>query len=167
MNVRRVRETDLAAFVDLCTEHAVFERADYTPAGKLEALREAFRGDLLLGWVAEATGSLIGYATASIDFSTWRAAKFMHLDCLFIRESARGRGVGCRLFRAVLEEAQRREISELQWQTPEWNLEADKFYRRFGPVVTRKLRYTLQTQTVVASTADSASDDAIPGEVSA
>lgn len=166
MKVRRALETDLTAFVDLCAEHAAFERADCTRAGKLEALHEAFRSDLLLGWVAEATGSVIGYATATIDFSTWRAAKFMHLDCLFIQESARGRGVGCRLFRAVLEEAQRREISELQWQTPEWNLEADKFYRRFGPVVTRKLRYTLQT-TVVASTAGSASDDAIRGEVSA
>jgi GNAT superfamily N-acetyltransferase len=151
MNVRRVRGTDLTALVDLCTEHAAFERADYTRAGKVEALREAFGSDLLLGWVAEATGSLIGYATASIDFSTWRAAKFMHLDCLFIQESARGRGFGYRLFRAVLEEAQRREISELQWQTPEWNLEADKFYRRFGPVVTRKLRYTLQTQAVIES----------------
>ena len=116
-----------------------YERQD-----KLESLRRAIDGLVLFGWVAESEHSLSGYATATIDFSTWRAAPFMHLDCLFVRGAHRGQGVGRRLMQAVIEKARVRGIQELQWQTPDWNTDADRFYRRIGAIARAKLRYSLQ-----------------------
>jgi GNAT superfamily N-acetyltransferase len=68
----------------------------------------------------------------------------MHLDCLFVREPARGRGVGAALLHAVFAIATAQEIAELQWQTPDWNEPAIRFYRRLGAQGKAKLRFTLQ-----------------------
>lgn len=143
--IRQIEAADLEQLVGLCAEHAAFESAEYEPDGKIEKLRVAFDRTypMLCGWVAECTGGLVGYATATIDFSTWSAEAFMHLDCLYVREPHRGHGVGRRLMQAALAEARRRNIREMQWQTPDWNTDADRFYRRLGAVARPKLRYGL------------------------
>lgn len=148
--IREIALSDLPQLIELCAEHAEFERMSYERQGKLDKLRRALaaKHPMLCGWVAESEGRLCGYATATIDFSTWCAEPFMHLDCLYVREAYRGHGVGRRLLQAVVEEARWRDIRELQWQTPDWNTDADRFYRRLGAVARAKLRYTLQLQAV-------------------
>jgi hypothetical protein len=34
----------------------------------------------------------------------------------------------------------------MQWQTPEWNVDAARFYRRLGAAETIKRRYVLQLE---------------------
>lgn len=143
IDIRELTLSDLPQLIDLCAEHAEYERAPYERNGRLESLRRAFEERVLFGWVAESAPTLCGYATATIDFSTWRAASFMHLDCLYVRDAYRDQGVGKRLMRAVIENARTRGMLELQWQTPDWNTAADRFYRRFGAVARSKFRYTL------------------------
>ncbi|WP_406278278.1 hypothetical protein OHT93_36785 [Streptomyces sp. NBC_00191] len=36
--------------------------------------------------LADCGGELIGYATYNLEFSTWLAAEYVHLDCLFAAE---------------------------------------------------------------------------------
>lgn len=149
--IREVAPHDLGKLVDLCAEHAEFERTAYDREGKRELLQRAFSGNppLLAGWVAAHGKSLVGYATATIDFSTWSAERFMHLDCLYVREPHRRSGLGKRLLQAVVDDARRRGVRELQWQTPAWNTAADRFYRRLGAVARPKLRYILQVDEMV------------------
>jgi GNAT superfamily N-acetyltransferase len=143
--IREIALSDLPQLIDLCAEHAQFERMPYEREGKLDKLRCAFAciPPTLCGWVAESERKLCGYATATVDFSTWNAEYFMHLDCLYVRAAHRGYGLGLGLMQAVVEEARRRGIRELQWQTPAWNTDADRFYKQLGAVARAKLRYTL------------------------
>lgn len=142
--IRSVRSQDLPALLDLCAEHAAYEHVGFDRAGCAPGLAEALFGGLprLLCLVAE-VGGVIAYATATFDFSTWRGREFMHMDCLYVRADHRGSGIGCRLFAALRAEAAARGIGEMQWQTPEWNVDAARFYRRLDAAESAKLRYRL------------------------
>lgn len=134
----------VAALLPLIEAHARFERAEATCTA--DALKSALAepSTHLFAWLAvDETGRAIGYATATCDFSTWTGKPFLHLDCLFISETARGAGVGTRLLDAVRMFAVRLGIAELQWQTPEWNAPAERFYKMLGATVTTKRRFRL------------------------
>lgn len=147
VRIRAVRPDDLDALMVLCAEHARYERAVFDVAGKIEALgRALFEAPArLAAWVAELDDVLIGYASAAPEFSTWRAAEYLHMDCLFVRDGMRGEGVGAALLDAVIEHAGRCGYRQLQWQTPAWNDGAARFYRRYGAQEQSKLRFALET----------------------
>ncbi len=146
-SVRRVEPTDLNAVVALCAEHAAFERASFDSSGKLERLNEAIFGNeqRLTAWIATVDRQPVGYATATVDFSTWNAAPFLYMDCLFVRPAHRNGGIGLTLFEAVCHFAHERGLTEIQWQTPAWNTDACRFYRRIGGTDFRKVRFIMPT----------------------
>ena len=37
-------------------------------------------------------------------------------------------------------------VTEIQWQTPHWNLDASLFYQRRGGIAKQKLRFTLSAE---------------------
>jgi GNAT superfamily N-acetyltransferase len=140
--IRRVREADLHELIELCVEHAAYERAYFSSEGKIDGLRQSiFVTGRLHAWVAEAQGRAIGYATATLEYSTWKAAEFVHMDCLFMAAEYRGTGAGSALLHAVLEFASEQGVEEVQWQTPDWNVDAVQFYQRKGAVGTPKVRF--------------------------
>jgi GNAT superfamily N-acetyltransferase len=145
--VRPLRPGDVAGLVVMCGEHARFERTPYRRAGKAKTISQALFGATprLHGWVADAAGELAGYATAALEFSTWQGREFLHMDCLFVREGWRGYGTGAALLRAVGDFARRSDCAELQWQTPGWNEDAARFYRRIGAMEKPKRRFFLAT----------------------
>lgn len=67
------------------------------------------------------------------------------MDCLYVCADARGAGVGRMLFDVVVAHARASGRAELQWQTPAWNTDAARFYRRAGAAEAAKLRYVLRT----------------------
>ena len=56
----------------------------------------------------------------------------MHLEDFFLQPAVRGTGVGARLFRAIVEEAERRGACRLEWEVLDWNVHAQAFYYRMG-----------------------------------
>jgi GNAT superfamily N-acetyltransferase len=141
--VRRAHGADARALAMPCAEHAAYERAPFAPGDKAEALRAALDGSppRLFAWLAERDGVVVGYASASFEYSTWEAREFLHMDCLYLRADARGAGIGKALFDALAAHARANGCTELQWQTPAWNDGAARFYRRIGAAETSKLRY--------------------------
>jgi GNAT superfamily N-acetyltransferase len=144
--VRPVGEADLPELVELIREHARYERA----AEPRPDLQQALAAWLFVPrprlrvLVAVQDDALVGYASWSLEASTWQAAEYAHLDCLFLRESIRGRGAGRQLMAAVEAEARAAGAGQLQWQTPEWNEAAIRFYRRTGAREAAKARFTLE-----------------------
>ena len=139
------RPDDLEALQLLIREHALFERAA-APDGELVRRLESLLfspAPRLHAIVAEGDGGLAGYATASLEVSTWQASEFLHLDCLYLRAGARGAGVGRRILDRVRVLACELGASEVQWQTPGWNDDAVRFYEREGAVGRDKKRFTL------------------------
>lgn len=135
---------NVADLLPLIEAHARFEKAAATCTA--DALKSALAepGALLFAWLAvDEMDRAIGYATATRDFSTWTGQPFLHLDCLFVSETARGTGAGTQLLGTVRMFAVRLGIAELQWQTPEWNAQAEHFYMRQGATVSGKRRFRL------------------------
>lgn len=148
MLIRRVEPEDMDEFVELCSAHAAFERSSSRAPNK-DRLSTALFGapPRIHAWVAVTNaGALCGYASATVDFSTWSAGDFLHLDCLFVRSDHRNQKIGEALLLAVREYARSCGIQELQWQTPDWNTAAQRFYERMHAQPHRKVRYVLRLQ---------------------
>jgi len=146
--IRGALRQDIQGLVALCTEHAKFERAVYDPADKAARLSDALFAAVprLYAWVAVVDGNIVGYATAAAEYSTWSAAEYLHMDCLYVQSGHRGTGIGAALMAAVEQLARERGYAEVQWQTPSWNVDASRFYRRHGALDQEKLRFVLRTR---------------------
>jgi GNAT superfamily N-acetyltransferase len=146
--VRSALISDVARIFELCALHAQFERATFNLTYKQSLLTEAlfvsngFAGEpKLYCWVAEVDKRVVGYATATIDFSTWQCASYLHLDCIYIEQEFRGHGLGKQLMHFVYQFARIRQIKQVQWQTPLWNVDASNFYHQLGAVSFEKRRF--------------------------
>lgn len=143
--VRFAEPQDIHIIVELCSLHAEYERADYSSVGKVEALKSFLFSDLPTAYclLAELNGEVIGYATYAPQFSTWDANFYIYMDCLFLREVARGNGIGELLIDRIKKEARKLNCALIQWQTPDFNERAIKFYRRIGATQKAKERFFL------------------------
>jgi len=145
--IRFVEKTDLEALVQLCELHAAFEEAEYDSVNKKDKLQEhlfSIRPSLRC-LVVEKDKKLIGYATYMKQFSTWDAAYYIYMDCLFLTEDSRGLGIGEKLVLFIKQEASKSKCSHIQWQTPDFNKRAIKFYQRIGAKSKPKERFFLTT----------------------
>ena len=148
--IRNARPTDIDDIINLCAAHAAHEQAGYSSDGKSENLsRELFSSHPKLRClVAETANGVVGYATFTKDYSTWDAAEFAYLDCLFLRPEARNFGIGEALIREIAKIALSENCLLMQWHTPPFNTRAIKFYRRIGATSKEKVRFYLDENTL-------------------
>lgn len=148
MTVRHARPEDLERVAELAAEHAAYEKAAPPRPDLVAALHRLLFGTpapRLRCLVAELPDTtLAGYATCAPELSTWSAAEYLHMDCLYLTESARGHGLGALLMSAVRAEARALGLPHVEWQTPDWNTSAMRFYDRLGATAKPKARYTLR-----------------------
>jgi GNAT superfamily N-acetyltransferase len=142
IQVRQAHRRDAAQLVALVREHAAYERgqAQVREADILAILDAPIAPTNLV--VADDGDLLVGYAAFTFDFAFWLACRFVHLDCLFVKEDARGKTIGKRLFQHVCQSAAAAGVSRVEWQTPDWNIEAIRFYGREGGLCLSKMRFT-------------------------
>jgi GNAT superfamily N-acetyltransferase len=141
--VRTAQAADADALARLCAAHAAYERMAYSADGHAHRLAQALEAGRLFAWLGCLGGQPVGYASATLDYSTLAARPFLHLDCLYLEPAARGRGLGGDLLEAARRHARAQGCEALQWQTPVWNEGAIRFYDRLGATRLAKQRYTL------------------------
>jgi GNAT superfamily N-acetyltransferase len=144
LTVRAASTGDAAQLYGLIQDHASFER---TTASLTELeLKAIIASSQPPTWlvVAESKGAIVGYFAVSFDWSLWRARPYGHLDCLFVAEDVRGKGVGAKLLDAAVWLASRERADRLEWQTPAWNKDAIRFYLRQGAEGADKKRFALK-----------------------
>jgi GNAT superfamily N-acetyltransferase len=143
--IRDCQPKDLNVLVDLCQKHADYERATFDPIGKEDGLKNALFNEQpkLFCLVVEANKTIVGYASYTFDFSTWDAATFMYLDCLYLEENIRGFGIGEAIIEKLKQIATAKNCINIQWQTPKFNEKAIKFYHRIGSTGKDKVRFFL------------------------
>lgn len=142
--VRAAQPADAAVLAPLCAAHAEYERLPFSTVGYVARLHAALaRGQVHAWLLLGQEGVAVGYASATLDFATLSAQRFVHLDCLYLAPGARGQGGGLALVQAVQGFARRQGCNTLQWQTPDWNHDAIRFYARLGATACAKQRYTL------------------------
>ncbi len=148
--IRRARLDDISRVSKLCSAHATYERSQFDPKGHQQRLAKAIDGvdPRLTIFIAESQGAVVGYASVSREYSTWAADEYMHMDCLFVQASMRGRNIGKLIFAGVLKEACRLGIMRVEWQTPDWNSDAIGFYRSLGGVDKAKARFSINPRSI-------------------
>ena len=143
MTIRPARNEDIAQILSLCREHAEHEKASFDPKGKEVLLsKHLLAADgMVKCLVIDRGDQLMGYATFMKQFSTWEAAFYMYLDCLYLRTEVRGKGFGYKMMQLIKEHAKAEGCEIIQWQTPDFNTDAIAFYQRLGAEAKFKQRF--------------------------
>ncbi len=133
ISIRRALEPDVPRMLELVKELALFERAPQEVTVSLEHMRDAGFGPdpVWVGWVAEADGVIMGMAVCYERYSTWKGRR-LYLEDIIVTEAARGHRIGERLFRQCVAYAVEMNYSGMLWQVLDWNVDAIRFYDRFG-----------------------------------
>ncbi len=145
MTLRYAEKKDVEKIVLLCKEHMAFEKVDVIiPDAYSDMLsRHLFNSDNAVKCIlVEYKNEVLGYATFIKQFATWKANYYIYLDCLFLKENARGKGVGKQIMLKIKAFAKSQNCSEIQWQTPEFNTDAIRFYQKLGAISKTKERFS-------------------------
>jgi len=130
--IRFIGKSDLKDLIRLCELHAIFEKSEYHSEGKEQKLGEHLFSvkPSLYCLVVEHLGKIVGYATYMKQFSTWDSDFYLYIDCLFLTEESRGFGIGKKIINRMKQEGYKNQCTHIQWQTPDFNERAMKFYNR-------------------------------------
>ena len=149
---------EITSIRPLAREHIQYERSVVTvPTDWAETMTYLVADGRVVVLVAWVDSEAIGYASITTEVSTWTAETFAHLDCLYVAEAHRSAGIGRLLVDAAAKEARSQGHQEMQWQTPEWNSAAIRFYERLGATHHAKERFTLALPNIPL--ADSSEND--------
>lgn len=140
---------EIHQLISLCAAHAAFEKCLYNPESKLERLSvDIFSSNPKLHCrVVELDGEYIGYITWMKQYSTWDAVEYLYMDCLFLDDDYRSKGIGVELINEMKAYGKENGISIIQWQTPDFNKRAIKFYRKIGATSLSKERFFLDVNS--------------------
>lgn len=143
--LRKAIPSDMEEIINLCMAHAAYEQSEYQKEGKALKLSNMLFGihAQLHCLLFEHENKIIGYSTFSKECSTWYAAYYVHMDCLFLYEEYRGNGIGKALVNEIVKFAQQENAHHIEWQTPVFNERAINFYNCIGATSKEKLRFTL------------------------
>lgn len=134
VTTRAARPDDLPRVWQLVLELADYERMSQFVIGTRERLDELLfgRADSLQCQVAEQHGRIVGYAIFYTCYSSFRTARRLWLEDLYVEPAARGTGAGLALMRGVATVALERECDRVDWDVLDWNQLAIDFYQRQG-----------------------------------
>lgn len=142
MTIRNAGKRDFEAIKKLVNAHAKFEKASALSDENLNRLSNyIFNTDVIKCLVAELNNEIVGYATFIKQFSTWDANYYIYLDCLFLNEKTREKGIGTQIMDNIKTYAKSINCSVIQWQTPKFNKNAIKFYKKLGAESKTKERF--------------------------
>jgi len=136
MQIRAARESDAPAIDALFREFVTYlrsvgDRNEYR-FGAQQYINDGFGPDpAFRGFVAEDGGQLLGYALFSKGYDG-DYVRYLYVVDLYVRQGARGRGIGKLLMNAVGDIAQREGIKRVAWSVHKKNLDAIRFYERLG-----------------------------------
>lgn len=133
--IRAAEARDLPSVVGLVRALADFEKLPGPDDAAARRLIDDFAAGRYSLLVAEADGRIVGYALYFFTYSTFLAKPSLYLEDVFVHPAARGRGVGERFMRALATEAVARGCGRFEWTVLDWNVDAQKFYRRLGAEV--------------------------------
>jgi GNAT superfamily N-acetyltransferase len=127
---------DVPVILGFIRDLARYERLEYAVVATEDDLRTWLFGERPLAEViiARVEGEPLGFALFFPNFSTFLGRPGIYLEDLFVRESARGRGIGKALLTHLARLASARGWGRVEWAVLDWNRPAIEFYRRLGAV---------------------------------
>ena len=139
LNIRRATPDDAALIQQLVHELAVYEKLEHemvaTPSHFVEALSGP--SPKVFADIAAWEGEPVGFALWFYSFSTFLGRNGIYLEDLYVREAARGRGIGKALLQHLAQRCVDEGLGRLDWQVLDWNTPSIKFYESQGATINR------------------------------
>ena len=134
--VRTARPGDVPDVLALVRELATYEREPDAVETTEQMLHDALFGPSPVAscHVAVLDGQIVGMALWYVTFSTWKGVPGLWLEDLFVRESARGTGLGRGLLQTLAAVCVDRGYARFEWWVLDWNAPAIGFYASLGAV---------------------------------
>ena len=131
--IRAGTPDDAGLILELVRELAAFERAPDAVKATEEDFRRGLGGPRLAFecLIAETGGEVAGMAVFFPTFSTWEGRPGLKLHDLYVREAARGSGVGRLMLAGLARTALGRGCTRVDLDVLDWN-PARRFYERAG-----------------------------------
>ncbi|MFF4992380.1 GNAT family N-acetyltransferase [Streptosporangium saharense] len=133
--IRPATPEDVPAIVDLIRSLAEYEKALQEVRTTPEQLRESLFGPepaVFCHVAQDPDGEVAGFAIWYVTYSTWLGRHGIHLEDLFVRPAARGKGYGRLLLTELARLCVERGYGRLEWQVLDWNTPAAEFYVSLG-----------------------------------
>ncbi len=130
--IRKATKTDCVRLLELIEELAIYEKAPDEVTVTLQHFEESGFGANPVWWafVAEINGAVQAFALYYIRYSTWKGQR-MYLEDLIVTEAMRCKGLGSKLFDALIQEGKEKNYHGMTWQVLEWNEPAIAFYKKY------------------------------------
>lgn len=135
ITIRAAVQEDCTRMMELIKELAEYEKAPQEVVVSFDHFVASGFGANPVWWayVAEADGSVEGFALFYTRYSTWKGQR-MYLEDIVVTEKMRGHGMGKLLLEKLIEVAKERKYSGILWQVLDWNAPAINFYKKFEGV---------------------------------
>ena len=135
-NIRLAGVDDVSEIFVLIKELADYERLLDQVIATEELLEETLFGENSNVEVLLACdeNQILGFALYFRTFSTFLGRPGIYLEDLFVREFARGRGIGESLLRRIARSTLEMGGGRLEWAVLDWNKTAISFYEKMGAV---------------------------------
>lgn len=147
LSIRDAHPDDEAAWRRLWSGYNTFYKADVPEAVTAFTWARILDADVpILGRMAEADGTVVGFSISVLHPSTWTPNPNCYLEDLFVDPDARGSGVGRALLDDLVALAKARGWSRLYWHTHAGNEAARRLYDRYAQA-DEFVRYRLTLDT--------------------
>ena len=133
VNIRPALPEDIPVILSLIKELADYEKLLDQVVATEETLYEwLFEKKKAETLIAELDGEPVGHALFFHNFSTFQGRAGIYLEDLYVRPSARKKGIGRSLLAAVARIAKERGCGRFEWICLDWNKTSIDFYLSLG-----------------------------------
>ena len=134
LSIRPAVQADLPLIGELIRDLAIYEKLAHEVRFDEVVLGEKLFGprpyaEVVIG---ELGGAAQGFALFFHNFSTFEGKPGIYLEDLYVREAARGSGLGKALLAHLAALAVERDCARLEWSVLDWNAPAIGFYQALG-----------------------------------
>ena len=132
--IRQAKEEDVPEILELIKALAEFENLSDEVVATEELLKKTLfsinsPAEVQIAYDKNKT---LGFALYFRTFSTFLGRPGIYLEDLYVRESARGKGVGEALLRQLAQRTREIGGGRLEWAVLNWNEPAIGFYQKMG-----------------------------------
>lgn len=140
--VRKGEISDTGQIMDLIRELAEYENALHeVKIDEKVLVSEGFSDQpTFRTLVAEQDGKVVGTMIYYFIFSTWKG-KCFHLEDFVVSPLHRRKGIGEKLFEALIEDARHENLPQIRWQVLNWNTPAIDFYNKLEATIDKEWYY--------------------------
>ncbi len=137
ITIRPATGHDVPLISGFIRDLARYERLEHEVVATEEDLRKTLFGERRYAEVVFACvdGNPVGFALFFHNYSTFLGKPGIYLEDLFVRQEARGRGIGKRLLAWLAQTTRERDCGRLEWSVLDWNEPSISFYRNLGAVL--------------------------------